>query len=506
MAGIKQTPRQRLVNMMYLVLIALLALNVSNEVLNAFRTVKESLENTTSSFAITAENTMSAFESSMENDPEKTKPFYDKARLAQQYTKELYDYIEGLKKEIENEVGIDEETGYIKAPGDLDVVNQVLLPSAKETKGAVLKAKIRETKKKLLALVPEKDRSKVSIALSAEDPARGARKWEHIMFESVPATAGLTILSKLQTDAKNAEVEVSRYLLTSISASDFKFDVLEPAVVAPTSYVLTGQPYEAQIFLTASSSTQQPDVLVNGQKLPVQGNKAIFSATHSTPGIYEYAGTIRVQGPDGSIEEYPFRQSYQVSAPTAVVSADKMNVLYIGVDNPISVSVPGIPRESIRASINSGSLSGGNGNYTARVSRAGTAVISVSAEVGGQMRALGNQTFRVRTVPPPIPKFGGINSGTLSSSVAKVQPGVFAVLENFDFDMKFTVTRFTFIISRRRTDPFVQTANSNALTPQMKQALNTVAPGDLIAIDDIYVKGGDGTNRKLESGIAIRIQ
>ncbi|HYH56422.1 MAG TPA: GldM family protein, partial [Anseongella sp.] len=335
---------------------------------------------------------------------------------------------------------------------------------------------------------------------------KGARKWEHIMFESVPATAGLTILSKLQTDAKNAEVEVSRYLLTAINATDFKFDVLEPAVVAPTSYVLTGQPYEAQIFLTASNSTQQPDVVVNGQRLPVQGNKAIFSSTHSSPGVYEYSGAIRVQGPDGSVKEYPFSQSYQVSAPTAVVSADKMNVLYIGVDNPISVSVPGIPRESIRASINSGSLSGGNGNYVARVSQAGTAVISVSAEVGGEMRALGSQTFRVRTVPPPIPKFGGINSGALSASVAKVQPGVFAVLENFDFDMKFTVTRFTLIISRRRSDPFVQTASSNALTPQMKQALNTLTAGDVIAIDDIYVKGGDGTNRKLESGIAIRIQ
>lgn len=506
MAGIKQTPRQRLVNMMYLVLVALLALNVSNEVLNAFRTVKESLENTTNSFAITAENTMSAFESAMENDPEKTKPFYDKAKLAQQYTQELYDYIEGIKKEIEEVVGMDEETGYIKAPGDLDAVNQVLLQETRQAKATELKARIRETRQKLLELVPESDRGRVSIALNAEDPGKGAKQWEYVMFESVPATAGLTLLSKLQTDAKNAEVEISRYLLTAINASDFKFDVLEPAIVAPTSYVLTGQPYEAQIFLTASSSTQQPDVYVNGAKLPVEGNKAIFSATHSTPGVYEYKGTIRVQAPDGSFEEYPFSQSYQVSAPTAVVSADKMNVLYIGVDNPISVSVPGIPRESIRASISSGSLSGGNGSYTARVTQAGTATISVSAEIDGQTRSLGRQEFRVKTVPPPIPKFGGINSGTLNASVARAQPGVFAVLENFDFDLKFTVTRFTMIISRRRADPFVETANSNALTPQMKQAMSTLAAGDLIAIDDIYVKGGDGTNRKLESGITVRIQ
>lgn len=505
MAGIKQTPRQRLVNMMYLVLIALLALNVSDEVLNAFRTVKESLENTTNSFAITADNTMSAFESAMDNDPDKTKPFYDKALLAQQYTNELYNHIEELKKEIEGVVGLDEETGYLEAPGDLDAVNQVLLREG-TAKGAELKQKIIETREKLLALIPEADRSSVSIPLRAEDPETGAKKWEHIMFESVPATAGLTILAKLQTDAKNAEVEISRYLLTAINASDFKFDVLEPAVVAPTSYVLTGQPYEAQIFLTASNSTQQPDVMVNGQKLPVQGNKAIFSATHTTPGEYEYKGTIRVPSPDGSVKEYPFSQSYQVSAPTAVVSADKMNVLYIGVDNPISVSVPGVPRESIRASIGNGTLNGSNGTYTARVTSAGTTEISVSAEVGGEVRSLGSQTFRVRTVPPPIPKFGGINSGALSASVAKVQPGVFAVLENFDFDMEFTVTRFTMIISRRRADPFVQTASSNALTPQMKQALSTVAAGDVIAIDDIYVRGGDGTNRKLEQGIAVRIQ
>lgn len=506
MAAIKQTPRQRLVNMMYLVLIALLALNVSSEVLDAFKTVKDSLENTTSSFAITADNTMGAFAASMEKDPAKTRPFYEKAQQAQQYTNELYDFIEQLKGQIQERIGVDEETGELKKPGDLDVVNQILFNPPRQPRATELKEKIQETRKKLLELVPEADRNQISLALDAKDPTKGTKNWEYSMFESVPATAGLTLLAKLQTDAKNAEVEITKYLLTAIDAQDYKFDQLEAAVVAPSSYVLTGEPYEAQVFLTASSSTLAPDVAVNGQKLPVRGNKAIYQATQSQPGRYEYKGVIRVQGANGEFEEYPFSQSYQVSAPTAVVSADKMNVLYIGVDNPLSVSVPGASANEIRAGISSGSLSGSGGKYIARVSQAGETTVSVSAEVNGEMRTLGTQRFRVKHVPPPIPKFGGINSGSLNSSVARAQPGVFADLENFDFDLKFTVTRFTMIIVRRGKDPFVQTSNSAALTAQMKQALGTIGSGDLIAIDDIYAKGPDGTSRKLQSGISIRIQ
>src|SRR3546814_13515098 len=116
-------------------------------------------------------------------------------------------------------VGMDKETGYIKAPGDLDAVNQGLLREAGTSKGAELKTKIRETREKLLALVPEQDRSKVSIPLVAPDPEKGPLKWEHLMFESVPATAGLTILAKLHTDAQNAEVEISSYLHTAITAA-----------------------------------------------------------------------------------------------------------------------------------------------------------------------------------------------------------------------------------------------------------------------------------------------
>lgn len=509
MAGGKETPRQKMIGMMYLVLTALLALNVSDSVLDAFKLVRTGLEATTISFGDKNEFTYAAFNAAMENNPNKTKPFNDKAQEARKISSDLYLYIDKIKKDlIERGGGISEDNDDIANRKDLDISAEVMITNGE---GPKLKAKVLEARKQFLSLVDPKDQKSMVIQLDAQDPKPGkdglARSWESLQFENVPLTAAVTLLSKLQNDVKDAESNIINYLFKRIDARDFKFDQLNAVVVAPTSYVLVGQPYEADVFLTASSSTQNPQVVADGRVLPLEEGKGKYRVTPTSEGFKKWGGVINIKNPeDGTIQPYKFEAEYQVAKPTAVVSADKMNVLYIGVENPISISAPGIPKEKIRASITGGSLSGSNGKYIARVTNPGKVSITVSGEIQkGQIKTLGAMEYRVKRVPDPIAKVAGMSSGSLSASALKAQRGVFAVLENFDFDLKFNVTKFTLFVSRAKQDIQQFTAEGPALTQGMINALSGLGPKDKVYFDDIYARGPDGTNRRLNA-VIINVQ
>lgn len=508
MAGGKQTARQQMINLMYLVLTAMLALNVSAEVLNAFKTVRDGLDESTKNIDLTIDKTMSSFEENMKNDPVKTKPFYDKALQAQKISDDLVAYIKGIKDQMVKEAGnISPETNDIEGRDNLDIASRIMLENigSNKAKGPEMKTKILEARKQLLALVDAKDEGKVSISLDAKD---GKNPWEIGMFQSIPVTAAVTLLSKLEGDVKNSEVEILKYLHSSIYATDFKFDKLDAVVVAPSSYVLVGQQYTAQVFLTASSSSMPTEVYVGGSKLPVDANgKANFTMTPSRVGEQAWGGKITVKNNDGTVKEYPFNAKFEAAAPSANVSADKMNVLYIGVENPISISAAGVPNSKVRASLSgAGSLSGGNGKYIAQVTTPGQVTVNVSAEINGKMTNMGSRLYRVKQVPPPTPKFAGLSSGRVSSAAAKAQPGVFAVLENFDFDMKFSVTGYTMYVVKKRTDPIFESVNGPALTARLRQALSSVTAGDKITIEDITVRDPKGNSRRLSTGVSLTVQ
>ncbi len=512
MAGGKESPRQKMIGMMYLVLTAMLALNVSNEVLNAFKLVNDGLENTTGNFAQKNNLTMDAFESAMKNNATKTKPFYDKAKLAKQYGEELTSYVGQIKEDMIKEAGgrDPEENNDLKDRQNLDISAEMMVTKGK---GAELKAKILDTRKKLIALADAKDQAGINFSLNAVDPPAGkeglARSWESYQFEAVPVTAAVTLLSKIQTDAENAKSEMLTYLLKSIDAQDFKFDQLEATVVAPTSYVLVGQEYTADVFLTASSSTQAPEIYIGGSKLKVENGKGKYSGSTTKEGLFNWGGVIKVKSPDGSVKDYKFEQSYQVASPTATVSADKMNVFYIGVDNPVTISGPGVQKEKIRAGISAGSLSGSNGSYIVRVTDASgpKVFINVSAELKpGSIAKLGGKEYRVKSIPDPIAKVGGIATGNLSAGALRVQKGVIADLENFDFDVRYAVTGFNMTVVKQRQDAVRLQSSSAYFTPEMSNALSGVGAKDKVLFDEITARGPDGRNRRLKSGIVINVQ
>lgn len=538
--SIPKEPRQQMINMMYLVLTALLALNVSAEVLNAFKLVKEGLH--TSNNAVEGKNsvTMINFQKSMENDPKKTGPFFDDAQKVRSMTSDFITYVEEIEKELVKTSGGYDADSSLKGKKDIDATTRLLVDKKSgKSKGAELKEKIESLRQQLVNLptlqsLPEGERNQLlgNLTLNAEFNPNdknvkklGKKSWEDYNFGRVPVIAVVTLLEKFKGDAKNSESAILDKLYSKIDAASYKFDQLSAKVIAPTNYVLAGSEYTSDIFVSATSATQDPKVylgkfnqlikdpknlptqvnempLVDGyQELKVEGGYGKFSDKTSSIGVKEVTGAIKVKKPQGDgFDFFPFRFEYQVAQAGVVVSPDKMNVFYIGVDNPVSISVPGFSAEKVTASISEGNIAGSNGKYIIKVSKPGKANVMVSAkQLDGSTKSMGSVEFRVKRVPDPIAKIADQAGGSIATSKFKVQRGLIAVLENFDFDIRFVIEGFEMTYGAKRQDLVSARAKGPLFDSKMLDFINRAKPGDTFYFDDIKVKGPDGTTRKLPS-------
>jgi len=504
MAGGKETPRQRMIGILYLVLLGLVALNVPDNLLNAFKNISNSLIASKSNVQTGIDNTYDAFEKTkLKEQPDRAKPIYDKAKQASSIAKELDDYIEGIKKELtEKAGGIEETTDDYKKRDDLDLSPEVMINGKKAFD---LHKKIDDTREKLLALLDPKERAATKLSLAADAPknkkGNASLSWEQAYFgDGIPMGAAMTSLNKVQADAKNAESEVVKKILGKVDQAVVNLDKFAAVAVAPSSYIIAGQPYKAEVFLTASDSKSNPEIAVNGSRLQVTEGRGTYSTGTSGEGVRTWVGTIRVKQNDGSIKEYKTApQQYQVAKPSATVAAEKMNVLYIGVSNPLSVSAPGIPKDKLRVSMSGGSISGSNGSFTARVTSPGTVNVTVSGEASpGKTQTLGSTQFRVKRIPDPKAVFGGKSGGSSATANLKAQDQVFARLDNFEFDAKFSVTRFSLVVQRPRQDPILLSTSGGQLSGQMRSAMATITPGTVVAFTSIIAVGPDGSQRGLD--------
>lgn len=541
--SIPKEPRQQMINMMYLVLTALLALNVSAEVLNAFKLVKEGLHTSNDAVEGKNTNTMANFQKSMENDPKKTGPFFEDAKKVRKMTADFITYVEDIENQlIEMSGGYeDEEKTQLKGKKDIDSPTRLLVDKPNQ-KGAELKQKIEDLKKQMVNLpslstldANEKADLLKNLTLNADfNPEDknvkklGKKTWEDYNFGRVPVVAVVTLLEKFKGDAKNSESAILDKLYSKIDAASYKFDELSSKVIAPTSYVLAGAEYTADIFVSATSSTQNPEVFIGrfnpsvikvGEKgalpakleqmplldgytpLKVEGGYGKFSDKTSSVGAKEVTGAIKVKKPQGDgFDYFPFKFEYQVAQAGVVVSPDKMNVFYIGVDNPVSISVPGFAAEKVTASISTGTITGSNGKYIVKVTQPGKANVTVSAkQPDGSSKSMGAVEFRVKRVPDPVAKVGGVPGGSIGVSKMKVQQGIVAELENFDFDIRFKIVGFNMTFAAKRQDLVEARVTGPLFDSKCKEFLNKAKPGDMIYFDEIRAQGPDGTTRKLPS-------
>ncbi|WP_316822268.1 gliding motility protein GldM [Pedobacter gandavensis] len=505
MAGGKQTTRQKMINIMYLVLLAMLALNVSDTILNAFKNINDSLQTSKNNVSTSIDQLFAAFQNTkLKEEPARAQPIWENANKAKTYASELNDYIQKIKDQFVVEgKGIDPETGDLTERSNLDIAQGIMI---NQKKGADLQKKINETREKLIALLPEKDRAQVTFSLEAKDaekPVNGKKNWADINFgEGTPLTAANTILTKIQADVKNAEAEVVKKLFGDMDKALVNLDQFDAVAVAPSSYVIQGQPYTAEVFLTASDSRSTPEISVNSSPLSVKDGKGTYTGNTGSVGVFKWSGLIRVKQTDGKVVEYKTpEQSYQVAKPSATVSPDKMNVIYAGIPNPFSVSAAGFPLESVKATMQDGSISGGNGKFTVNVSGAQVGrelSINVSANTGGKLLNLGSQTFRVKALPTPKALVKGKSGGSVDLEWLENAGLLDTQLDDFVFDVKYKVIRFAATFINPRSDAVTIQNSGAGFSGQVKGALNSIKPGATVVFKDIVCEGPDGRQRVLD--------
>jgi len=515
----KETPRQKMIGMMYLVLTALLALNVSAEILNAFVLVDTSLTKSGENFAKKNDKVYTEFEKAYQEHKEKVKPYKDKADQVKLKSQELFDYMKSIKLEIVKKA--DKKTDEyeklgpkaVLAKDDNNIPGEIMIL---KNRGLELKTKLDTYREFLLSLIENKEKYKSVVEdltgiLNTEDMEAhgegGTVPWQIGNFDHIPLSAVLTMLSKMQTDVRNSEADVLAYLYNQIDASSFKFNKLQAIVNAPSSYVIVGGKYTAEVFLAASDSTVQPDIVLNnGTKLDIKEGKGQFSATGGAVGFSKWGGIIKLVSPaSGELLQFPFNAEYQVGAPSLVVSPTKMNVFYIGVVNPVDISVSGVPDDKLKVSISDGSIAKESGSsYGVKVMKPGKVTISVSAEFDKQTRDMGKKEFRVKRIPDPVAKVADMTGGVIQKNLLIAQTGVAAVLDNFDFDLKFKVTKFT-VSTTIKGYTVDESSASYSLTQKQKDLIRDITSSKKVYFENIKAIGPDGTERSLPT-IAFKIQ
>jgi len=527
-AGSDNPLRQAMINMMYLVLLALLALNVSAEVLNAFHVVHTGIKKSNASLETKNLSSMQRFEDLMNNNKALTKPHYNRAKEVQDITNDLDAYITQLKDELIKKSG-----GYLMKEGDttdhlvgaknLDVGSRIMV---EESKGDTLQSRINRVRSQLIGVLQEYNENEKTgddiaqsvieeiVSMKAEDPPEGPdhmNSWAAQRFQMVPVTAAVTILSKIQSDLKSTKSDILNRLLKQVTAGQRSFDRLIPIVRKEQSVVNVNEKFNAEIMIGAYSSTQDPDIYVDGRKLDdIEQGRGSFSATPSSAGDKEHDVMMLLNNPTtGSIDTFETTINYKASPSFATVSADAMNVLYTGLDNPISVSAVGYRPEQIRASINRGNLiKQETGQYVARVPEAREATITVSVnEDGGGVKSVGSKKFRIKPVPNPRPMLARQTSGSISSvKVQNAQAVIASMGQGFAFEgVKYRVSNFRLTYVPRRGNFKEARAQGPRLTDEMKRILSGPKSGDKIIIDDISAKGPDGVKR-LPTAITLTVK
>jgi gliding motility-associated protein GldM len=530
----RETPRQRMISMMYLVLTALLALNVSKEILDSFLVVNEGLIITNENFQKKVESTYTQFSTQLGINRAKVLPFYEKAMKVKQLSKDLVDYIENTKAEVihaESKLPIEEcKNVNLRTIAARDKYNEGTRyfigdsPTGAGGRANMLKDKIEAYKAALLDLLGPKYKNTVKLGLDTDggkDASGNKINWEMHHFYRTILTANVVILNKLILEVKNAEFDVINTLLTAVSGEDFKFDKIGAKVVAKSNYVLTGETFEADIFVAAYDTKQTPQIIVgsgvdsntlqiSGEQITVEGQEGVgkLKLPAGGPGVKQFGGVIKVKGADGTEKAYPFNSEYIVGTPSATISPTKMNVFYIGVENPVSISVPGASNEQVTASITGGGGSivraAGNGLWTVKVTTpTQECMVNVGARMGATSRSMGSMKFRVKRVPDPVAYVGGVKGGQIAKGTLIAAGGIIPRMDNFDFDLNFVITSFTLTMNKAG-DLVSETITGPKYSAKMSSMLNGASRGQKVYFEDIKARGPDGTTRNLGS-IALKI-
>lgn len=508
------SPRQKMINLMYVVLMAMLALNVSSDVLKGFSLIGDSLKRTIDNAIKENDALYADFAEQNKANPSKVGPWYRKALEVKRMSDSLYNYAGELRLAIAREAdGKDADPDNLQNKEDLEGSNRIMLAPARGH-GQKLFNAITSYRNRILKMVADpKQQIIIASNLSTDVPKTEdnlGKDWPHYMFEEMPSIAAVTMLAKLQSDVRKAENEVIHELRANIDMKDIRVNELNAYVSAEATTLYPGETFRSKIFMAAVDTTQRPEIYVNGRRISGDGT---YNFTAGSPGQYSFSGYIMMPNAAGDIIRRNFTQKYNVIAPPqgATVAADLMNVLYAGFNNPISVTAAGIPNNQVSLSMTGGTLtSNGNGKYTARPAKVGQNVtFTVTGTVNGRQQNMGSFTFQVRKLPDPTAfiqvgtdRFRG---GRLAKGSILGAAGLGAAIDDGLLNIPFRVLSFETVFADRMGNFRPEPSNGANFTENQRNLMRELRRGQRFYISKVRAIGPDGLARTLNGSLEVII-
>lgn len=501
------SPRQKMINLMYLVFIAMLALNVSVEVLDGFGVVDERLAHSSLTMEERNKQIMEKLAAYQHTNPQKTGEWYNKGTQVRSMSDSLTRYINNLKQQMVQEA--DGKRGNIhdiRHKDDLEAAAVVML-SPLRGEGKKLRSAIDTYREQLMTWVEDPSRSALIVRYLSTEAAPGGRNWESSLFEQMPLAAAITLLTKIENDIRLSEGEALSSLLQGIDAGDYRLNRLNAWLIPQSETVLQGSSYHARVVLAAEDTTRHPHIVVQGQPLEV-GNDGSFTLPAPHSGTFPVEGHVELTGSDGTVTRHDFRSSYTVIEPMATVAPTLMNVLYAGIDNEISISVPGVAPQEVSAVMAHGTLSRRGNLWVARPTKAGTeAVITVSARTAdGEARRVATHTFRVRTLPDPTPyieyRDAGGNpvirkGGSIPKAALLQSDGLKAAIDDGILHVPFQVKSFRTVLFDSMGNAIPEVSDGNRFSERQREQIRRLTRGSYFFISGVRAAGPDGTEREI---------
>lgn len=548
-----ETPRQKMIAMMYLVYTALLALNVSVEILNGFVTVGDAMNESNKNIDTQIVEAYNMFDQAMNLDSTKAVKYYEAAQTIRAYSDSVKNLIDegryGFLCYIQKSADVvrhnaDQTTTKRKIPL-VDGSGNFLLDSAKVAldlggldiidkkdntdmgthffynegtgKAIDIKNAIIEYKEKVAAVFRDTslthDTVDVNFGMNVEGEFWSSHagrlvSWEEYNFDGAIAVADIVCLSRMKSELMNAEYDAIKKLFGMIGKEDFKFDQIA-AICRPTSsYVIQGGKYEMKVNVGAYDSKREFRAVINGAEYKSGPDGSItYTAGAGAPGERKVHGVVYMMK-DGVEEEYPFDESYFVAAPVAVTELVKMNVVYAGIDNPASIGVPGVASKDITPTITTGNATivkdAGDGNYIIRPTKIGKMSLKVMAKIDGQTKDMGTKEIRIKRIPKPSLRIGSFKSGDqVSKAEITANPVLRASMEDFDFQIPALKIN-SFVFNVQGSGALDLNGSGNRLTPEMISRINNAKRGQKIYITDVTVKTPDGATHSLDCTLRLK--
>jgi hypothetical protein len=556
-----ETPRQKMIQMMYLVYTAMLALNVSAEVVEGFKTVGNAMNKSNENLEVKLADTYQNFDFALQNNPEKVKDKYDKAQEIKKLSDALAYSIDTV---IYSFVGELESTAKINLPDpnnpEKSIKRTIQLRNPDKTKnfdsialaikiggfswidkldnnhmgtryflgkaegkeateGAAVDVKkmILEYKKRVTEILGD-DAKHVSLGLAVEETYYNkegeARSWEQLNFNNTVAGAALVTLTRMKAETMNAEFDAVNQLYKQVRSNDFSFDKVAVITRAPGgSYIMKGGTYELVVNVGAYDSKAHFDVTVGGNKYQSNDSGAVvYKTVCNATGPKIVTGTVYVKKDDGT-SSYDFKQSYVVAEPMAVFELTEMNVVYSGINNPVKISVPGTAAHDVVVSLadpTQGTITpdkeNGEGHFiiVPKVTK-GNMKVNAYIKDGKTNRFMGASDFRVRTIPDPkifIGKFENGKGGIPVNEFRNMKTVSVRYGQDFAFHMKTpTVLKQNVSISKIQG---ADDLNCNGATwnPEIQGYVAKARPGCKLNLE-LQVAMPDGSKRTITGSYRI---